>query len=109
MASNVNPDLPRDKALASKIIENQNELKLRESEKGWIGSLWGSSKNAPNNIAGIVILLLLTFGLVCTSIIVIWYPTKDVSPSIKDLWAVITPIITLGLGYLFGKKSSTDD
>ena len=109
MANNINPDLPRNKDLAIKVIENQNELKLRQSEKGWVGSFWGSNNNAPNNIAGIVILLLLTFGLLYTFIIIIWYPTKDVASNIRDLWAIISPLITLGMGYLFGKKSSASD
>jgi hypothetical protein len=34
------------------------------------------------------------------------YEGKEFISSLKDLWAIFTPIITLALGYAFGKRES---
>lgn len=34
------------------------------------------------------------------------YEEKELIASLKDLWAIFTPIITLALGYAFGKRES---
>lgn len=34
------------------------------------------------------------------------YEGKEFIGSLKDLWAIFTPIITLALGYAFGKRES---
>ena len=53
------------------------------------------------DIAGFTIVLLLLLGIGWTTI------CEDFSNT-KDLWAIITPIITLALGYLFGEKSKKE-
>ena len=67
-------------------------------EKGFLGGIWGVSSSVPNNIAALTITVLLLFGIIytvigCFKIL-----------SIKDLWTIITPMITLAFGYLFGEK-----
>jgi hypothetical protein len=35
-------------------------------------------------------------------------PREKISLPIKDFWAIIAPLITLAIGYLFGDKSKKD-
>ncbi|MBY0456177.1 MAG: hypothetical protein K2V38_02445 [Gemmataceae bacterium] len=76
----------------------QSEL---ESERmrfqfGWLARLIGGKDNAPNNIAFVIVTLLLVSGVV----------VNFVSPADRlEYWKVILPILTLTLGYLFGKNS----
>lgn len=92
-------NLPQDKDLANKMLDNDREKYKNSIEIGWLGKIWGSPKTSPNNIAGLAIILLLLFGIGWTTI------KSENSQSIKDLWSIITPIITLAFGYLFGEKS----
>jgi len=66
-------------------------------ESGWLGKLFGSSKTAPSNIAGLSLLLLLSPGIALLF-------TAGTAMTAGDYWKLITPIITLILGYLFGKN-----
>ena len=103
--------LPKDKELAKQVIENQNELEKIKLERGVLGGIWGIPSNIPNNIAALSIALLMITGIGYTFLN---YNTKseNLGLSIKDLWAIITPFMTLAIGYLFGdftgkKKGST--
>lgn len=96
-----NLNLPKDKDLANKMLDNDREKFRNSIEIGWLGKFWGSPKTSPNNIAGFTIVLLLLLGIGWTTI------CEDFSNT-KDLWAIITPIITLALGYLFGEKSKKE-
>lgn len=63
--------------------------KKMDIDVGFLGKIFGNSSNAPTNIAGITILFLL-FS----------------TPFVTDLkWEQSFPIITLALGYLFGKNT----
>ena len=96
-----NLSLPKDKDLANKMLDNDREKFKNSIEIGWLGKIWGSPKTSPNNIAGFTIVLLLLLGIVWTIF------SKDFD-SAKSLWSIITPIITLALGYLFGEKSKKE-
>jgi hypothetical protein len=72
--------------------------KEMDHDSGCLGKIYGSTKNAPFNISGTVIFLLVASAIVIT----IW-PPKDVKP--LEFWQIILPVVTLGLGYLFGKKA----
>lgn len=83
---------------APNMIEDQgvNILEERRLEAGVIGKLFGTGNNAAKNIAGIVILILITGALVA------YFWTGDKG----SLFEIVIPIVTLGLGYLFGQKIS---
>jgi hypothetical protein len=98
------PQLPRDKELAGKILENTGSIDKLKAERGWLGGFWGASSHIPHNIAASLIFLLVIAGVVYT-FCKIMIPTDDKSLPIKDFWAIITPLITLAIGYLFGEKS----
>ena len=73
-------------------------LKAKEMDldSGLLGKLFGNKANAPSNIAGVIVILLVLSGLVVT------FTESKIQP--KEYWSIITSIITLILGYLFGKK-----
>lgn len=75
-------------------------LKAKEMdlEAGLLGKLFGSEKNAPLNIAGLIALL-----LILTGVGTIFY--KSEFPA-ADYWEQVAPILTGILGYLFGRKHS---
>lgn len=75
------------------------ELRSKEMdlEHGHLGKLFGNSRNAPFNIAGCVVLLLIASGIGMS-----FFPAL-IAP--KEYWGIVVPIITLVLGYLFGKNS----
>ena len=68
---------------------------------GWFGRLFGSKENSSRNITGAVCLSF-TAGATLVSLIV--YFGKDDIEFVKGMWEIICPIITLSLGYLFGKR-----
>ena len=89
-------------------IKNKSEDDQRKHEKemgdqalGWFGRLFGSKENSSRNITGAVCLSF-TAGATLVSLIV--YFGKDDIEFVKGMWEIICPIITLSLGYLFGKR-----
>jgi hypothetical protein len=73
--------------------------KAMDLEYGWLGRCFGNARNAPVNIAGLTVVLLLGTGVA-----MLFFESKNMLSS--DYWKLITPILTLILGYLFGKKSA---
>lgn len=96
MANSLN--LPQDTSLAAKVLDYHKGKDKQNAELGWLGKIWGVSSSVPNNIAAFAICILLLTGVICTFVI-------DDFTHIKDLWTLITPVITLAFGYLFGEKT----
>lgn len=71
------------------------ESKKLDLEAGWVGKFFGSKTNAPTNIAGIFITLLLISG------VVVLFFSSNIQP--LEYWKTIIPLLTLAIGYLFGK------
>lgn len=100
-------NLPQDPQLAGKIIDSRNEINKKKVDHGFLGLLWGTSSSIPNNIAAFSIVLLVFFGIIY-SILCSNLPVDKIGLSIKDCWTIITPIITLAFGYLFGEKTKKE-
>ena len=66
-------------------------------EAGWLGKIFGSATNAPMNIAGVV---LSAFILAIFLILLIHTRMEPV-----EYLKLVLPVITLVLGYLFGKST----
>lgn len=87
--------------LKCKDKDQQHEKELLNTNLGTMGRLFGSADHASKNITASICLLL----ILGASIISCWiYYTKQDIAFIKNMWTNICPIITLSLGYLFGKK-----
>jgi hypothetical protein len=68
-------------------------------EVGFLGKFFGTSTNAPTNIAGFVVCLL-TLTIIVAGLLLVPSPIPGM-----DFLNVVVPIITLALGYLFGKST----
>src|SRR5690606_17443761 len=102
MSNQVN--LPKDKELAKQVLDNHNELAKQKIDQGILGKIWGNSTNIPYNIAALSIIFLILTGILYTYCC-LWLNVNEISLPIKDFWAIITPLITLAIGYLFGDKT----
>ena len=88
-----------NKELKDKEYKYEQDM-LRE-KLGRIGRTFGSPEHSAQNItATVCILLILAVGIVS---ILEWIGGRNFD-FIKSMWKTIIPIITLSLGYLFGKK-----
>ena len=67
-------------------------------DAGWLGKIFGSAASAPTNIAGFV---------VCLLVVIICVVGFLKMPTAEFVERVI-PIITLALGYLFGKNTRAE-
>jgi hypothetical protein len=108
MANQVNLPLPKDKELANKVLDNHNDLEKQKVNQGYLGKLWGSSKSIPNNIAALSVSILIITGIIYTCC-VMNNPVDKIALPIKDFWAIISPLITLSIGYLFGDKKNSNE
>lgn len=81
--------------------ENNHVQKLERTKLGLVGQLFGAGENASKNITATVCILLLIGG---ASVSLYAYAVKGDSKLASSIWNVISPIITLALGYIFGKN-----
>jgi len=88
--------------LESKSKDHEHEIKVLEKTLGWLGNFFGGKDNTAMNISGALLILLILFGI---GMSILSIANCNLS-NLKDIWSVITPIITLTLGYIFGSKPS---
>lgn len=77
----------------------QLHSKQLDLESGYLGKIFGGVKNAPGNIAGLCLFLILGTGLITMFV-------EKINISADDYWKYSFSIISLILGYLFGKNST---
>ncbi|EBX8442752.1 hypothetical protein CDU01_20325 [Cronobacter sakazakii] len=84
----------------------------RDDAQGEISKNFGTGEHAKINlILYIISTTLIIFSSIAAALMVInvfGFNTEKIIQYIKDLWAVFTPIITLGLGYLFGANKNEE-
>lgn len=98
-------ELPENPETSRKIIDNTFKESKMSRELGILGQFFGSGKSLKLYIAGLVILILLTTGIIYTICVVFRSPSENkMIIGILEFWGIITPMITLSLGYIFGKK-----
>jgi hypothetical protein len=73
------------------------ESKKMDLEAGWIGKCFGSRINAPLNIAGVFVMLLAVSG------VAVLFTSCSIPAS--EYWKTIAPLMTMAMGYIFGKSS----
>lgn len=101
MANQIN--LPKDKELAKQVLDSHSEIEKTRVNQGTLGKFWGSTSSIPNNIAALTVIILVVTGIIytyCTMSL----PADKIALPIKEFWAIISPLITLSIGYLFGHK-----
>lgn len=81
--------------------QHNHEMEMKSAELGYVGKMFGAEGVASRNITALILLV----AIVCVSVvsIIVYLKDKDVD-FIGKMWGWLSPIITLSLGYLFGKK-----
>lgn len=97
-------ELPKNLETSHKIIDNTFEESKMTRELGLLGQFFGSGNSIKLNIAGLFIFILLLTGIIYTACILFSDSVNSKSIGILEFWGIITPLITLALGYVFGKK-----
>lgn len=102
--SNISFTTPQDNANSS------NQIKAPDSQ-GSITKSIGTGENAKNSFVFLTLKWSFYSGVIITILVVIncWLfrvgdKVPDFMGDIKTTWSIITPIITLALGYAFGKS-----
>lgn len=81
--------------------ENSHLQTLEKTKLGFVGCLFGAGENASKNITATICIILLIGG---ASVSFYAYACKGDAELAGSVWNVISPIITLSLGYIFGKN-----
>jgi len=94
-----------DPVTNQKLIEKSFEDSKLDKQLGFVGKFFGYGDGGKLNIAGFCIALLLLLGISYTFIALNCSQNHPMGISVLQLWGIISPIITLALGYTFGKNS----
>ena len=82
-------------------MQQDNNVGILKQKLGLIGRLFGDRDNSSKNITAFLNILLIIGASTLSAIIYI--NDKDIQ-LVSSIWKNIIPIVTLSLGYLFGKK-----
>jgi glycerol uptake facilitator-like aquaporin len=93
--------LPDDPVLASKLVDHEARRGERQLEGGFMGRIFGFSTEKPGNIAAFS--LIVSFVLLAC-ILALGTDTSSVSK--KDEITIVVSIITLALGFVFGRSTT---
>ena len=94
---------PQEEALESSLAKKRLDNEAEKGRRGWLGAIWGDGNNSAINIAGLLIVLLVSIGAVYT-FVMLCKSWQETHLQVLDFWKIIVPLITLALGYLFGKR-----
>lgn len=82
-------------------MRQDNNVGILKQKLGIIGRLFGDRDNSSKNITAFLNILLIIGASTLSAIIYI--NDKDIQ-LVSSIWKNVIPIVTLSLGYLFGKK-----
>lgn len=103
MAKNIDfKNLPTDPATTQKMIEYHTSM--ADKEIGYLGKFFGSGDSVKVNVSGFCIIVLLAIGIIYTVLYLFFASSDTKAAGIIEFWGIITPIVTLALGYIFGKS-----
>ncbi len=87
--------------------KGNHDRKMRELELGIFGKVLGGEHNAPMSIAFICIVASLIFGAICSS--VIFWGSPSAAIAAKSLGGKDFSLLTLVIGYVFGRGAKKAD
>lgn len=89
-------EAPLDSVMFTKADEHKYSLERTKVDRGWFGKIFGAPDVAPLYIAAFLL-----FPVVLGLLIVLCCPAYTGG---YEAAKYLAPIVTLGLGYLFGRK-----
>lgn len=89
-----------DAKLDGKLVEGHIQKEQIKIERGAVGQFLGSSSSVPRNVAAIIAVFAAVVLIVAVAF---WAGKSDFS--YKDAVAALSSLITLSIGYLFGRSS----
>jgi len=100
--------MSENKIELTKFEQNKEESRIELDIPGRIAEHIGSGRHAQASLAYYAIVYSFIIGLILSMLtyimIVLLDPKTSFVESVKSIWAIFIPIITLSLGYIFGKK-----
>ncbi|MFT0234998.1 hypothetical protein ACMSFF_26285 [Bacteroides faecis] len=96
----------------SETYPTDNKQNFRWRSEGQIPQIIGSGEDAKNSIIYLVLKWAFIAAAVISTLVIInnWLfrdcenKVPDITSDLKVIWEIVTPIITLALGYAFGKS-----
>ncbi len=95
-------NLPPDPQVAKEVLQNETRQHKMSLESGWLGRVFGTGRNAPVQVVSLALVLLLLAGVLYT-----FHGDAPNHLGVVDFWKVLSPIITLLVGFLAGTYSKT--
>lgn len=84
------------------VLSGYNDAQIKKKDGGWFGKIFGANtKNASIHIAFVICCVLLVF---CGIDLLHSFCGENTITS--EIWTLIFPVVTLALGYIFGKGES---
>ena len=88
--------------------KDESELKKQKLLLGKLGWLFGSKSNSVFNVTCLFLLICVLGAFIYTGYMVHCDHEKTHN-QIVDFWKIISPLLALALGYLFGVKNAKND
>ncbi len=91
--------------------QGSHRPKYSQGGRGSITNIIGTGSNAKHSIATIVLVVCFAIGFIVSIFVIVNYwcfrdcenKVPDITGDLKVIWEIVTPVITLVLGYEFGK------
>ena len=81
------------------VLTGNNDAQNRNKDGGWLGQIFGvNTRNSSIHIAFIICIVLLLFC--CIDLLHSFCKGNTLT---SEIWNLIFPVVTLALGYIFGK------
>ena len=88
--------------------KDDSAIKKQKVSQGWLGCLFGSKSNSIYNVTCLFLLICIGGAFVYTAFM-LYFNYEKTHNQVIDFWKIISPLITLALGYLFGVKNDKND
>ena len=99
MSSGIDYDkLPQNPKLATQALDIEKSDKELQRQLGYIGKFFGHGNNVVLYVVGIITMFLVLIGGLYT-----FYPVNESNMKPNELWKILSPFITTGIGYIAGK------
>lgn len=95
--------LPRNTELAKKMLDRQAESDQTRLSRGIVGYFFGVKDHVPNNVAAFV-----AVSAIALLAGVIAFANDTASLTRKDSAAIAVSLISLSVGFLFGRATKVD-